>query len=110
MSLGDYSSIGDDAYISRKVTIGNNVMIAPACAFIAMNHIFSKEYPYQHIGAEEQEIQIGNNVWIGYGAKILAGVKIGECSIVGAGAVVTKNVEPYSVVGGVPAKLIKRRN
>ncbi len=52
---------------------------------------------------------IGNDVWIGYGAIIMRGVKIGDGAIIGAGAVVTKDVEPYSVVGGVPAKVIKYR-
>lgn len=57
----------------------------------------------------EQEIEIGNDVWIGANAIILPGVKIGNGAIIAAGAVVTKNVEPYAIVGGVPAKFIKYR-
>ena len=52
---------------------------------------------------------IGNDVWIGYEAVVMAGVHIGDGSIIAANAVVTKDVEPYAVVGGVPAKMIKKR-
>ena len=55
------------------------------------------------------DIIIGNDVWIGYDAVIMAGVKIGDGAIIGARAVVTKDVEPYSIVGGVPAKEIRKR-
>ena len=52
---------------------------------------------------------IGNDVWIGHGAVLLAGVKVGDGAVIAAGAVVTKDVEPYAVVGGVPAKTIRYR-
>lgn len=55
------------------------------------------------------DIIIGNDVWIGYEAVILAGVSIGDGAIIGARAVVTKDVPPYTIVGGVPAKPIKKR-
>ena len=55
------------------------------------------------------DIVIGNDVWIGYGAVIMAGVTIGDGAIIGARAVVTKDVEPYSIVGGIPAKEIRKR-
>ena len=55
------------------------------------------------------DIIIGNDVWIGYDAIIMAGVKIGDGAIIGTRAVVTKDVEPYSIVGGVPAKEIRKR-
>ena len=61
-------------------------------------------------GAYEKQITIEDDVWIGYGAKILAGVTVGKGAVIGAGAVVTKNVAPYAVVGGIPAKEIKMRN
>lgn len=59
--------------------------------------------------ARRGPINIGNDVWIGYGAVILRGVSIGDGAIVGAGAVVTKDVDPYTIVGGVPAKTIRKR-
>lgn len=55
------------------------------------------------------DIEIGNDVWIGYDAIIMSGVKIGDGSIIGTRAVVTKDVPPYTIVGGVPAKVIKKR-
>ena len=55
------------------------------------------------------DITIGNDVWIGYEAIILAGVTIGDGAIIGARAVVTKDVAPYTIVGGIPAKMIKKR-
>jgi virginiamycin A acetyltransferase len=55
------------------------------------------------------DIVIGNDVWIGYEAVILSGVKIGDGAIIGARAVVTKDIPPYTIVGGVPAKVIRKR-
>lgn len=62
-----------------------------------------------HADGCDYSVRIGNDVWIGYGALIMAGVSIGDGAIVGAGAVVTKDVEPYAIVGGVPAKVIRMR-
>jgi acetyltransferase-like isoleucine patch superfamily enzyme len=85
-------TIGDD------VLIGHNVVIA------TLNHAFSPE----HRGdLEPQPVRIGNRVWVCANATILPGVTIGDGAIVAAGAVVTKDVAPRTVVGGVPAKVIK---
>ena len=85
-------------------------MIAPQCAFIALDHEFSAGDPLKHIGNKSEPIHIEKNCWIAFRATILSGVTVGEGSIVAAGAVVTKDVPPFSVVGGVPAKVIKQRN
>ena len=109
VSLGSDSSIGNNSYISGVLEIGENVMIAPNCKFIGINHIFSKTKPFNDIGKIKNPIKIEDNTWIGYGSIILGGVTIGEGSVVGAGSVVTKDVPPWTVVGGNPAKVIKGR-
>ncbi|MNG32136.1 Virginiamycin A acetyltransferase [compost metagenome] len=76
----------------------------------AENHVFSdKTKPIKEQGIYRQGITIEDDCWIGSNVTILDGVTIGTGSVVAAGAVVTKDVPPYSVVGGVPAKIIKER-
>jgi len=112
ISIGDNSSIGQDSWLlSDDITIGNDVMMGPYCIMITSNHVFSDtERPMWHQGFSEVEpIVIEDDVWIGARVIILKGVTIGKGSIIGAGSVVTKDVEPYSIVGGNPAKLIRKR-
>lgn len=110
-SLGDYSGIGVNARISGICTIGAYVMMGANVSIITHNHAFDRiDIPMMHQGFEEERpVVIGNDVWIGDGVIILPGVHIGDGSIIGAGAVVTHDVESYSIVGGVPAKLIRMR-
>lgn len=110
-SLGDYSGIGVNARINGTCTIGNYVMMGADVTVITHNHVFDRtDIPMMDQGFEEERpVVIGNDVWIGDKVTILPGVNIGDGSIIGAGAVVTHDVEPYSIVGGVPAKLIKMR-
>jgi len=92
------------------LTIGNNVLIASHCTIVPANHRFEELHkPINQQGETRQGITIEDNVWIGSHVTILDGVTIGTGSIIAAGAVVTKNVAPYSVYGGVPAKLLKQR-
>lgn len=91
----------------RKVFIGNNVMIAPNVLITTVGHPLSPKGRREHQGIAK-EVHIGNDVWIGANATILPGVSIGDGSVIGAGAVVTKDVPPMVVVGGVPAKIIKK--
>lgn len=110
VSLGDNSGIGDKCFLQGNVEIGKNVMIGPEVMFIATNHnIDRKDIPMNKQGETSKKIIIGNNVWIGARSIVLAGVHIEDGSVIGAGAVVTKNVKKNSVVGGVPAKFIKNR-
>ncbi len=110
ISLGDNSGIGDYTYFQGEVSIGKDVMMAPHCVFLASNHSFERlDIPMNMQGSSEEKIIINDNVWIGYGAKILCGVTIESGAVVAAGAVVTKSVKQNAIVAGVPAKTIKFR-
>ncbi|MBQ7922064.1 MAG: CatB-related O-acetyltransferase [Clostridia bacterium] len=110
-SLGDYSGIGVNARINGDCTIGDYVMMGTDVVVITRNHCYERtDIPMMHQGfAEERPVVIGNDVWIGDRVIILPGVHIGDGSIIAAGAVVTRDVPPYAIVGGVPAKVIKNR-
>lgn len=111
MSLGDRSSIGDFSHLQGEIVIGNDVMMAPRCALIADNHRFTDTTrPMNTQGTEHDKIVIGNDVWLGYGVIVLPGVTVGDGAVCAAGAVITKDVEPYAIVGGNPAKTIRKRH
>jgi maltose O-acetyltransferase len=103
--IGAYSSIG-------TVKIGNYVMMGTHCLILSQNHHFDDlTIPMCQQGfQEDRPVIIEDDVWIGSRVIILPGVRIGHGSIIGAGAVVTKSVEPYTIVGGNPAKVIGHRN
>lgn len=88
-----------------EITIGNHVAVAPQVYFLAAGHDYTK----LNLPDTAASIHVGDYVWIGARSTILQGVTIGEGSIVAAGSVVTKDVPPYAVVAGVPAKVIKYR-
>ena len=93
-----------------NVNLGNNCLIGPNVVLAGENHVFDNKFTIiQSQGICSIGIVIKDNVWIGANATILDGVTIGKGSVIAAGAVVNKNVAPYSVVGGVPAKLLKKR-
>ena len=95
---------------NSRITIGDNCLIADNVHIRTTTHKYiDKNTLIQEQGHEEKDITIGNDVWIGYGAQIMAGVKVGNGAVVAAGAIVTKDVEEYAVVAGVPAKVIKYR-
>lgn len=89
------------------ITIGDDVFIAPKVNIVTLNHMIN---PYERTTTVCKPVKIGNRVWIGIGATILAGVTVGDNSVVAAGAIVTKEVPPNSVVAGNPAKVIKKFN
>ena len=111
-SLGNNSGIGVNALLTGTVTIGNNVMMGPDCMIFSSNHRFDRlDIPMCCQGnSEEMPVVIEDDVWIGARVIILPGVQIGTGSIIGAGSVVTNDVEPYSIVAGNPARLIRYRN
>ncbi|KAA6333132.1 Galactoside O-acetyltransferase [termite gut metagenome] len=89
------------------ITIGNDVLIAPKVNLITIGHPLN---PAERRATFTSPIIIGNGVWIGAGAMVMPGVTVGENAIVAAGAVVTSNVPANTIVGGVPAKVIKKIN
>ena len=111
VELGDGSGIGIRAQINGKVTIGQNVMMGPDVCIYARNHAIDRtDIPMNAQGfADEKPVTIADDVWIGAKVIILPGVHVGTGSVIGAGAVVTKDVPDYAVVGGNPARVIKMR-
>lgn len=97
-------------YGGGGLAIGNDVMIASNVVIVPANHIFGRiGTPIREQGSTMKGIAISDDVWIGAGCRILDGVKIGKGSIIGAGTVLTKSVPEYSIVVGIPGKVIKRR-
>lgn len=93
-----------------EIRIGNDVRIASHVMIVGANHKFDDlSRPIAKQGVERKSVVIEDDVWIGGRVNILAGVTVGRGSVVAAGAVVTHDVPPYSVVAGVPAKAIKKR-
>ena len=111
VSLGDFSGIGMNSRINGDCSIGDYVMMGCDVVVITRNHAFDRtDIPMMHQGFEEERpVVIGNDVWIGDRVIIMPGVHVGDGSIIAAGAVVTHDVPPYTIVGGVPAKVIKSR-
>jgi acetyltransferase-like isoleucine patch superfamily enzyme len=91
------------------VTIGDRVYTSPFTQIIAVNHVFDDpKRPFVEQGITAEGIVIEDDVWLGAGAVITDGVRVGKGAVVAAGAVVTKDVPPHTVVGGVPARVIKQ--
>jgi maltose O-acetyltransferase len=111
LTIGNNSGIGVNSQLQGKITIGDNVMMGPEVYIYTTNHEFSRlDIPICQQGyQEEKEVVIGDDVWIGSRATILPGVTIANGCIIGAGAVVTKDTPPYTVVCGNPAKVVKKR-
>lgn len=105
------SGIGRASALHGKVVIGDDVMMAPECVFYTRNHETSRlDVSMNQQGTtEERSILVGNDVWLGRRVMVMPGVIIGDHSIVAAGAVVTKSVPPYSIVAGVPGRVLRSR-
>lgn len=112
MTFGHHVQLGPHCHVSADIHFGNYVLCAGHVSFIGKN-----EHRYDYVaetiwetprGHDEPTI-IGSDVWIGHGAIIMGGVKIGDGSVIAAGSVVTKDVPSMSIVGGNPARVIKRR-
>ena len=110
--IGDKTVMGQECTISayQHVSIGEQCIIADRVMMIDFDHnVAEVERPIRVQGIYKRDVRVGNNVWIGYGAQILRGVSVGDNAIVGASAVVTKDVPANAVVAGAPARVIRMR-
>jgi acetyltransferase-like isoleucine patch superfamily enzyme len=104
--LGPYTCIAGPG----TIRIGKKCLIASHCAIYANNHIFDDPTrPIVEQGTIHEGITIGDDCWLGSGARVMDGVTIGDGCVIGAGAVVTRNIPPYAIAVGVPAKVIRSR-
>lgn len=122
IKIGKDFYIGRDSQIESDCIIGNYVIFGNKVAIVGKyDHNFQqvgvpvrhamqiRDKSYNWKGTETTPVIIGNDVWVGYGVIIMSGVKIGDGAIIAAGSIVVKDVEPYTIYGGVPAKKIKDR-
>jgi acetyltransferase-like isoleucine patch superfamily enzyme len=110
IKIGHDSLIGEFNVLRGQggITIGNRVYTSPLVQLVAVNHVFSDpKLSFVEQGITAQGIIVEDDVWIGSGAIITDGVRIGHGSVVAAGAVVTRDVPPRSVVAGIPARVVK---
>jgi acetyltransferase-like isoleucine patch superfamily enzyme len=112
VEIGPKTVLGQECTISayQRIRIGEQCVIADRAMFIDFDHgVVDTERPIRLQGIYKRDVEVGSNVWIGYGACILRGVRVGDNAIVGTNAVVTKDVPANGVVGGAPARLIRMR-
>jgi len=112
VEIGAKTVMGQECTISayQRVRIGNECVIADRAMFIDFDHgMVEVERPIRLQGIYKRDVEVGNNVWIGYGACILRGVSVGDNSVIGTNAVVAKDVPANAVVGGIPARIIRMR-
>ncbi len=112
VEIGAKTVMGQECTISayQRVRIGEECVIADRAMFIDFDHgVVEVERPIRLQGIYKRDVEVGNNVWIGYGACILRGVSIGDNSVIGTNAIVTKDVPANAVVGGIPARILRMR-
>lgn len=107
--IGNNTMITSRVMILGPVNIGHNVVVGIGTQLVGLTHNYEDvDIPINKQGVKGTQINISNDVWIGGNSVILQGVSIGTHSLVGAGSVVTKDVEPYTIVAGNPAREIKK--
>jgi acetyltransferase-like isoleucine patch superfamily enzyme len=112
VEIGQKTVMGQECTISayQRVRIGEQCVIADRAMFIDFDHgVVEVERPIRVQGIYKRDVEVGSNVWIGYGACILRGVRVGDNAIVGTNSVVTKDVPANAVVAGIPARVIRMR-
>jgi acetyltransferase-like isoleucine patch superfamily enzyme len=113
LSIGAKSVLGQECTLSvfQNIAIGRECIIADRVMMIDFDHgMVEVERPIREQGIYKRDVEIGHNVWIGYGACVLRGVKVGDNSVIGTSSVVTCNVPANAVVGGIPARVIRMRD
>jgi acetyltransferase-like isoleucine patch superfamily enzyme len=113
VSIGAKTVMGQDCTISafQHVSIGRECILADRVMLIDFDHgVTEVDRPIRLQGIYKRDVRVGHNVWIGYGACVLRGVSVGDNSVIGTGAVLTKEVPENAVVGGVPARVIRMRD
>ena len=112
VEIGAKTVLGQECTISayKRVRIGEQCVIADRAMFIDFDHgITEVERPIRLQGIYKRDVEVGSNIWIGYGACVLRGARVGDNSVLGTYAVVTKEVPANAVAGGIPAKVIRMR-
>lgn len=111
ISIGENTTVGYHTYLfaSAAIIIGANCLIAPFVYLVDSDHSIAREELINRQPNQTAPITIGDDVWIGTGAKILKGVTVGTGAVIAAGALVKDDVAPYTIVGGIPAKKISER-
>jgi len=112
ISIGNNFFANYNCFLSAdksNIKIGNDCLLGPDVLIINTNHGIDYGELIRLQKNKTSDINIGNDVWIGAKSTILAGVTIGDGAVIAAGSIVNRNVEPYTIVGGVPAKVIKKR-
>jgi acetyltransferase-like isoleucine patch superfamily enzyme len=113
LSIGAKTVLGQECTISafQHISIGRECIIADRVMMIDFDHgMVEVERPIRGQGIYKRDVDIGHNVWIGYGACLLRGVKVGDNSVIGTSSVVTCDVPANAVVGGIPARVIRMRD
>ena len=112
VEIGEKTVMGQECTISayQRVRIGEQCVIADRAMFIDFDHgVVEVDRPIRQQGIYMRDVEVGSNVWVGYGACILRGVRVGDNSIVGTNSVVTRDVPANAVVAGIPARVIRMR-
>src|ERR1700712_3511931 len=112
VEIGPTGGMGPECPITayQPIRIGQQCVIADKAMFIDFDHgVVEVERPIRTQGIYKRDVEVGSNVWVGYGACILRGVRVGDNSVIGTNSVVTKDVPANAVVGGIPARILRMR-
>jgi acetyltransferase-like isoleucine patch superfamily enzyme len=112
IEIGQKTVIGQECTFTayQRIRVGEQCVIADKAMFIDFDHgVVEVERPIREQGIYKRDVEVGSNVWIGYGACILRGVRVGDNSVIGTNSVVTKDVPANAVVGGIPARVLRMR-